>query len=316
MNSKEYKIFLESFKSYKHSLEQKSFSNIDLKLNFENYMKSVKKFSPLNFKTDKELKKWTLFTRRHRSEIFKYQKIRKHPDHSDFMVKELSYQAYYLFKIVDQIWKKEKIEKEDLKMIPNFFWIYLYQIIKPKFSIEMNLSSVDDFFNQISSLRLNFNKRKEEILKFILKRFLKQIFLMKIFEKNINYIEILHKKFFEHQIKFKYFVKLFVNKENNKNPPIIKSYNFFAKLVTENKSLKILFLEFLTNLSENHKKEITKKLFSNFKIINNYFKDKSKFMKNYQNSLKMVERRRFVGPWTLEEVEISIKFIHENFINK
>ena len=317
MNNEQFIEYKKSLKNYQDTINHDSLLKIshkNLKKNFEKYMKDLQNTNVIKFKTKTDLEKWTKFTQKNINNIFKKKKkIRKNPDHSELIVKTCSYRSYYMFKIVDQIWKNEKIEKEDLKMVPNIFWIFIYQMVSGKFKIQANISNIDVFFFQLSNLRLNFNKRKEEILKFVLKRFLKKIFFKEIFNKNENFLFILHNEFFKNQIEMKYFKNLFFENDNNKIP-IIKKFDYFMKLLNNNFLLKKEFLIFLGNLVNDHKKEITKKFFYIFKIMKKRFKDKSKFMETFQNTAFNKGRKCFVTPWTVIEVQKSVDFIRENII--
>ena len=320
MNTLQYKEYLNSYNKYQSTFEDKSLkdlSNIDLKKNFERYMKSVGNANVINFKRKNDIEKYTKITQRNiRSDMFIYKKIRKHPDHTNLMVKTCSYRSYYMFKIADQIWKNEKIDKEDLRMLPNIYWIFLYQMVSCKFKVEVDISNIDTLFFQLSNLRLNFDKRKEEILKFVLKRFLKKIFLKEIFKKNDNnFISILHNEFFKEKIELRYFKNIFIDKDQNDKRPYLKGFNHFAKLIIKNTSLKKEFLLFLDKLPNEYKKEITKKFFHIFKIVKKKFKNKSKFMENFQKTVKLVDNKRFCSPWTLEEVKKSTAFIRQNFFS-
>lgn len=281
---------------------------------FTEYMNTVDNLKVCNFEKDSD--RWSDFMEKNKKYINRKIHIKSkfiNPDHNKSIIEHFKYRCYFLFKILDHIWKGEKVVMEDLKKIQRIQILYIFQMVKKKFDYYIDMSSLKILQNDLNNLKITkLKKRKEEILKFILKRFFNHLFKTNDFllstEKNIF---ILHQKFLKDQIDLEY-VKYFFTEEKYNKSPTLKIYNdnILTFLIT-NKELKDLIYFFIDNiLIREYKKEVTLKMFSAFRSIRNYL-GKKKFVNVLKKSLLLIEQGKFKLPWTVKEIELSINYFKD-----
>ncbi len=156
------------------------------------------------------------------------------------------------------------------------------------------------------------NKRIDENIKYLLKKFMKHIFTEK-YSKFKNSRKSFYDEYFKNLLKFEEFNKIFskssgtkfsINKINNKN----------LKMILQSKEFYRTIKNYCDNeLNDIYKKEVTKKLYSLvLKWKNSVKGDGLAMLKIMTNLCDSIENnKKFKLPWTLIEVQTSV----ENFFN-
>lgn len=305
------KIFIDH-QQLLHSIAPKNL--LLLQNSFKEYMNTVDNLKICNLEKDSD--KWSDFMEKNKNYV--HRKIHSNskfinPEHNKIIREHFKYRCYFLFKILDHIWKGEKVILEDLKKIERIQVLYIFQMVKKKFDYYIDMSSLKSLEGDLNNLSIcKLKKRKEEILKFILKRFFTHLFKKNDFllscEKKLN---ILHQRFMKNQIDLEY-LQYFFTKEKYGKSPTLKIYNdnILTILIT-NKELKDLIYIFIDNiLIKEYKKEVTLKMFSAFRSIRNYL-DKKKFIGVLKKSLLLIEQGKFKLPWTVGEIKLSVVYFKE-----
>lgn len=186
---------------------------------------------------------------------------------------------------------------------------------------EKNIYQIDEIFTEIFKIipEIKFNKKNEEINKFIYK------FTIKCLKKKFFEINILKNSQNKKKDFFNFYFKKICQKYNKKIEDFFDPLNFKGKKTTLNnhffhnnflsQKFKQDFTQFLnTEFVKLYKKVIFKKL---EKFFNKYSKELNNIVKDFdlsENSFNF-KIKRIHFPWTLKEVDIAIFKFKKKFLN-
>lgn len=235
--SKEEKTqILELYKNHLNNLD--SLNAKKIVKNFENYMNIVENSRIVNLTKDYD--RLSDFLEKNRLEFFNMEKK---------YLKPLNLQTEYfkgkeslILRLIIKIWLNEKVSIEDIKNIPEFKLIYIFIVVKRKFKFILNINDLNSMVIELNNLDCILKKRKEEILKFILKRFFKYIFTFDQFrnQNKEQMIKILFKKYFTGKLTFKHFKTFFNITKRAEFPILIIFNNELIRKILKSKSLQEL----------------------------------------------------------------------------
>lgn len=185
---KNFQDFLNNTNNYLNTLKSKKYKNPRI---FEKYIKNVDIF--ISFRKEKIQKSKIL----ENIEIYelmlksKKETIFENCDHDKKFCKSFHLLSYFIYNIFLKIWKNKKVFEKDVENLPEKNRVFISKVIFQKFNKLLNLNNVLEFLKDLNNLaNFKFFKRKEEVIKYISRNFLKYL-------NNLFDIEKLKKIFFE-----------------------------------------------------------------------------------------------------------------------
>lgn len=233
---------------------------------------------------------------------------------SIFNKKNYPPEFYHFFKILEYVWKHKDIKQNNILLLSPCKVFILRSLILRKFEIQLDLKNSTKIKKQINQLKfINSKKRDEENLKFLLKKFFK--FLQSYKYKNSqNSFEEIFNDFFKNQITREFYNKVFIlkNNSNRKMISIKKINNSIMKELLKSRSfLNILKLYCNEYLLKEFNLEISWKLFMLIKKWKKFMKpDDADVLNGICYSIE--NDKKFKLPWTINEIEESVKQIFDN----
>lgn len=308
VNEEEQKHLLDLYDIHVKCMD--GFHSKDLKSNFENYMKLVEKSRIIDMEKDND--RLRNFIEKNKLGFFQMEKKYLKPITKTMNEYSKSKKSLIL-NLIKKIWLNEKISIEDIKGIPKFKLIYITILVRRKFNGVLSVHKNDLMVKELNNLDTKLKKRKEEILKFILKRFFKYIFSFEVYrnQKKSDMLKILFKKYFSGSLNFKHFKSYFSETKRAEFPILIIFNNELITKILSNRNLEEKFNNFIKNiLVHDHKKKTNLKL---IKMANSFriYYNNNKILDAFKISVERMENQNYKLPWTVRQLELSIEFLNK-----
>ena len=301
------------YNNYMTSLENSNNNPLEIKNSFDSYINLIYSnyVQKIDSKTCKRIQK-------SRSQNQNFNSVKFDPIHRPiFNKKSYKPEFYHFFKLLEYIWKHKELKKNDLYLLAPCKTFILRSLILRKFEVELDLRNSSRIKDQINDLKfIQSKKRVEENLKFLLKKFFKFLQSYK-YQNSEEASEKIYTDFFKDLITKSFYNKIFIVQKNSKRKVIsIKKINNAIMKILAKSEPFVYLLKLYCNeyLLKEYNLEISWKIFMLMKKWNKYMKsDEAEVLSGICFDIE--NDKKFKLPWTINEIEESVKQIFDNINN-